>query len=383
MANWLKISALIFFAVYSVQSFAQIVSFPVNSDQIDPSSDGFFYCLPRNTIKVDVQLKKTERFKGKYSDYATKMLGVTEFINKDATSYTLSQLTISTVSEVDSNQIYYAQLPAKLKDDKAFVINLTQGGYISSFSSLKDKEPKSKNLSLNDQKNPFRDLLKPVLIEKVDTIIRRVSIDTSIFEEKVLKRSISEKSNEQQAREIADLIYRIEDSKFSLITGYQEVNYSKESIQFMLDKLNAMEKEYIAFFKGSVIESVDNYSFFYTPNDKPEENLVTIFRFSSTDGITDKKSLSGDEITLSVSPTNSYEDARKFEEKRAIAKRKAKGIYYRVPEAVDVKVKLGNTILTTEQVYIYQMGFITFLPYNNLSNAAFDINGSLKTIIIE
>lgn len=359
--------------------FGQVVSYPVNSPEINSASEGFYYALPSHTIKIEVRIKKTERFKGKFSDHATKLLGITEVITKDATSYEIDDIKVSTLVEADSNYIYYAQLPAGLDDDKTFMVNLTELGLLSGVN-ISDREdlPKYYNSA-----KPFRDLLKPVLIEKVDTIIRRVSIDTTIIEEKVLKRSISEKSNEQQAREIADLIYRIEDSKFSLVTGYQEVNYSRESLKFMLDKLNTMEREYLAFFKGSVIESENVFTYYYTPENKSRESLNTLFRFSASEGIAEAVSKSGDAVNISLTPEKFYLKVHELEKKRFEAKRKGKGIFYRIPESVNIRITTGNKVLASERSFISQLGIISFLPYSNLSTVEFSESGSLKSLILE
>lgn len=362
-------------------SFGQISSFPIQSKDIKFESDGFIYALPLHTLKVDVYITKTDKFKGKYSDFATKLLGLTDVISKDVSSYEIGEVKFSTLKQVDTTQLYYALIPQKLDDDKSIMINLSEEGFLSGFFSVKsdiDKKNESKSVE-----NPFRDLLKPVLIEKVDTIIRRVSIDTTTIEEKVLKRSISEKSNEQQAREIADLIYRIEDSKFSLITGYQEVNYSKESLQFMLNKLNKMENEYLAFFKGSTQTSEEVYTFYYTPSEKTADNFTTLCSFSATDGITDKNSRMGDPVNLIVKPLHQNTKVKQFEASRSNAKRNSRGLYYRIPESVTIEIALGKKTIATNKTYISQLGILTFLPSSNLMKVDFNENGSLRSLILE
>lgn len=372
------IIAFLFALMSGINVSAQIVSYPLNTENLDYSGDGFIYALPSTTVRLDITINKTEKFKGKFSDYSVKLLGITEMITKDAVHYEISDVKISTESDVDTSQLYFARFPKKLSDDAGFFIQLSEQGFISAFHQIK-KEDDSRN-EKDVVVTPFKDLLKPVLIEKVDTIIRRVSIDTTIIEEKVLKRSISEKSNEQQAREIADLIYRIEDNKFSLITGYQEVNYSKESLQFMLDNLNRMEREYLDYFKGTTVRSKETYTFYYKPQAKPEEAFNTFFRFSPVDGIYDKNSRSGEAVSINVAPSNTLKAARSFENERMQVKRKNKGIYYRIAEPVTIQVKLGNTIIASEKTFVSQMGILTFLPSLNVSSVEFNANGSLKML---
>lgn len=361
-------------------AFCQITSVPLKSGTTDPKSDGFIYALPLNVVKVDVYVSKTSNYKGKYNDFAAKLLGITDVISKDAITYNIDKVEVTTLCDVDTNQYYYAVLPHKLKNDYTFMVNLTEKGFISGYYSI-DKEEIERNQK-GTSLTPFRDLLKPILIEKVDTIIRRVSIDTTIIEEKVLKRSISEKSNEQQAREIADLIYRIEDNKFSLITGYQEVNYSKESMQFMFQGLNKMEQEYLAFFKGLSITTEERYTYYYTPGEAVKGSMSTLFRFSPFMGIIDKNIPSGDAVSIFVTPQNHHKMVREFEIQRMQTKRHSHGLFYRIPQEVKIDIKVGDKLFTSHNALISQMGIITFLP-SNVSNVDFFENGTLKSLILE
>lgn len=366
---------------FSSTVHGQVQSYPITSTNADYNSDGFIYALPMNVFKIDVHVVKSDRYKGKYSDYAAKLLGLSDVITKDATTYSIKKVEIQTLTEVDTNNIYFAQFPDKMKDDKSFMINLNEKGFISSFYATEKNDKNS--YKTNIASTPFRDLLKPAQIEKVDTIIRRVSIDTTVIEEKVLRRSISEKSLEQQAKEIADLIYKIEDNKFSIITGYSEVNYSKESMQFMLDNLNKTEKEYLAYFKGSIVNSDEVFTFYFTPGSKPENTLNSLFRFSASEGVIDKQAQGGEVVSIVINPVNNLNKVRNFETSRLQAKRKVRGLYYRIPELAVVNVKIGNRTLAVDKLHISQMGTISFLPSNSLSNAEFNSNGSLKSIIIE
>lgn len=379
--SWIRSSIAILLMVILSPAYAQIMSFPINSGTADPAGEGFIYALPLNIVKVSVHVTKTEKYKGMYSEFATKMLGITDVIEKDQESYDIDRITVTTLNEIDTAHLYFARLPEKLKDDHTFMVNLSEKGFITGYRLINKEE--DDNLRQVAATSPFRDLLKPVLIEKVDTIIRKVSIDTNIFEEKVLKRSISVKSTEQQAREIADLIYRIEDSKYSLITGYQEVNYSKESMQFMLDQLNKMEKEYLAFFKGSTATTEEVYTYYYTPVPNSDAMFNTLFRFSTIYGVMSKLGQSGEPVTITVNPLKLYAQARKFEEQRMNIKRKAKGLYYRIPESTNIEISMGNKVLASENAFISQMGILTFLPYSTLSSVDFTENGFLRTLILE
>lgn len=381
MSGNIKSSLIVILLTLVCSAFGQITSFSLQSKENDPSSEGFVYSLPLSIVKIDVHVTKTEKFKGKYSDYASKLLGIKEIILKDAMNYDISDIFISTITEIDTNHFYFAQVPDKMPDGHSLMLSMTEKGFITGLYSVSKTEAEAFKKTYAD--TPFRDLLKPIQIEKVDTIIRRVSIDTLVFEEKVLKRSISEKSNEQQAKEIADIIYNIEDSKYSLFTGYQEVNYSKESLDFMLNNLNKLENEYLAYFKGSTILTDEVFTFYYVPSTIPTESIYTLFHFSATEGISPKYSQNGEAVSISIISLNKYSQVHDFERRRMHSKRKAKGLFYRIPESVKIDIKLGNRVLASENADVSQMGILTFLPYKNISRVDFNGNGTLRSITIE
>ena len=66
----------------------------------------------------------------------------------------------------------------------------------------------------------------------------------------ILKRTMVEKSPEQKAREAADFISKIKEDRFNLLTGYQEVSYNQETLEYMDTQLKLLEKEYMKLFTG-------------------------------------------------------------------------------------------------------------------------------------
>jgi hypothetical protein len=369
----------LFAGINSLQS--QIISYPAAQIPNKKNAEGFLYSLPKHVVKIDVYVTKTEKFKGRYSDFATKLLSITDPILKDAVSYDISRVVVSTLTEPDTSQVYFAELSPKNTDNRQIMLNLSGDGFISDFTThYIDKKATARN---SHHTQPFIDLLRPALIEKVDTIIRKVSIDTSVFEQKIPRRNISEKSLEQQAREIAGEIYKIEDSKYKLITGYQEVNYSSESIEFMLRQLNALEENYLAHFKGSVITTESVYTYYYTPDGAIDNATNTIFRFSTTSGITTRDNPVGDPVSISIKRINTLGNARSLESNSTANRKKPGGIWYRIPESASITVNLGQRTLASEKFRISQLGILTCLPPSNISHVGFDHDGALKTLITD
>ncbi len=380
---------LIVFLFLSSAGFSQINVVPFNDGKPSTDKDGIIYSLPRNVIQVQIEVVKTEIFKGPYADFASKLLGISDVITENSVVYEVGKVNLTTISEIDPDQFYFIEIDDKVKDSRSLMVTYSEAGFISGFADIGQVKKEVRNALVsgnfsNENLKPFRDLMKPVLIEKVDTIIRRISIDTTTIEEKVLKRSISEKTPEQQAREVADLIYRIEDNKFSLVTGYQEVNYSRESLEFMLNQLNKMEREYLSLFKGNIRKTSQQFTYYVTPESNKEGTLETVCRFSKTKGLSDKSTSGGESVSLIVTPLGQNKTIEDFVKQRDQASRKLHGFYYRIPEKTQVTLRVGGVPVAEEQMMISQMGLITFLPAGNMSNVRFHpVNGTIISAVTE
>ena len=79
-------------------------------------TDGFYYHLPRNIIKVDFTIEKTQEVKGKYYSYAKEMLNTDNYIKENKTTYAIKKVDVSTLTEADPNMVFYISTDDKTKE---------------------------------------------------------------------------------------------------------------------------------------------------------------------------------------------------------------------------------------------------------------------------
>jgi len=232
--------------------------------------------------------------------------------------------------------------------------------------------------------SPFIDLLQPKVLEKVDTIIRRISVDTNTFEDVFIRRSISERSAEQLAKETAELIRKIDDNIFNLITGYQEVNYSKDALEFMISQLEKTKQEYLALFRGVSRTSVTKHVYYVTPGNNPEGTLETICGFSGSEGIAARNTPGFESVSLLIESMNQLSAIRDFIAQREAPSKGKRGLYYRIPEKARISLKAGNRIIGQKEAMISQLGMVTFLPAGIFSYIKMNpLSGSIELISSE
>ena len=169
---------------------------------VPPVSQGVFYALPRTVVNIDVTIDRIENYKGPYADYALRYLGLKNVVMNNSVEYVISGITITTSPEPDPEQYYFVETGAKLaKGEKAGLISLSDAGLILGTVPgaidttrkiiIAEKGPAAPLVS---EKDIFPEVFKYYadvsVFEKVDTITKKVSIDTMTIE-----TAISEKDN--------------------------------------------------------------------------------------------------------------------------------------------------------------------------------------------
>jgi len=377
---------LFFFFINIHGSRAQFNVISVSQGKLNPEKEGILYALPLNTVCVEISLVKTETFKGPFADYAMKYLGLTNVNRENSVKHAIAGIKASLQAEPDPNHLYFIESGKQSKGSE-ISIALTEKGIISGFSDVNLKHSitllqgsKSENMQLK----LFKDLLQPTITEKIDTIIRRVSVDTTTIVDRVVRRSLSEKSVEQMAKETAEIIRKIDENIFNLMTGYQEVNYSKESLEFMISELRKTQNEYLSLFKGTTRVSSDSHQFFVTPPESEDGLLESLCKFSPTTGILPKSSPSGEFITLTINPLTSNKMLKDFASQKEELKKKNRGLYYRIPQQSKVRVTSGAKVLFESTEMISQYGVVTHLPTGSYSNLIFNpVTGAISHISIK
>lgn len=375
---------LVFLLAYS-QGFTQINVRKAVPDAEMAAAQGFFYSLPRTGIKVEVIVKKTQKVKGPFAEFADKYLGLTQVINVNSTEFEISSLKLSSFAEPDPKEYYFVEMSSRKKDQKAYELFLSGKGGLTGMQNPQDSDnASSKSNKLDGYVPGIPELPNPTMFERVDTVIRRISIDTTTIEQKVFKKISSAKTPDQKAKEAADFILKLDESMFNLINGYQEVNYDKGTMEYMYNQMEKLKNEYMQLFKGIKNITYETYSFTYFPEKENLEAAYSLARFSSAKGIMDKSSASGDLLQVEAKSLEKLKEIEVLAQSRAGNKESDKGIFYRIPEDAYISVKLGGQVLLGSQFTVNQLGVVNSLPASQYGKIELDNNtGGLKHVIVK
>jgi hypothetical protein len=366
---------------------AQVKVFHVTEGANLTDKKGMYYALPQTLIKVDITVKKKEYFAGPYADYAGKYLDLENVSTSDYSEYTITEVGLSTISRPDPAHYYFVEFDDKtIKESSAMLFTLNEAGLVSGLDGNILKSTIKENITkISDDQDAYAGLFQysaeTNMFEKTDTIISKVVVDTVTIVKKYLDRKWVEKTTEQKAVEAANMVTKIRENRFNLLTGYHEVAFDAGTMGYMARELKILEDEYLSLFIGIIIEKTLHYSFAILPEMSNENPDIPVFVFSERSGIKEPNSAGGEKIYLKIESSGlpaAMISINKEREKTA-----DQGFCYRVPVTTNVSLDINSDLKAHGTFQIAQFGSVTSLPSTISSVQFFPETGAIRNVIIE
>ncbi len=382
-----SLSFLLAALIISCSSPKPIQVMHVREMEASAGHTGFYYALPRTILSIDVTVTKNKEIPGPFANYSESLLGITDIIRNQSVSYELTDITISSYAEPDPTQFYFVKYDPQDHIDKPLYITLTESGLIKSVNMPFDKDRFLSDLEEKDEygyfgtEATFNHFIDPNMVEKIDTILQMVVKDTIIVERQILESSWVRKGPEARAQEVADFILKLRNQKMDLISGFQEIPYSKETIEYMYEEIKEIENNYLELFTGITSRNRIKYRFTYLPDKLSAGRKRAIFRFCHQEGLLPASN--NDKGTAVFLQLQRHETTRQPEVfiRRNIAPQKTTyGFYYRIPEHANATIKKNDIIKADARVLISQFGTITSLPPVNLQIEFYPNTGFIRSV---
>jgi hypothetical protein len=366
----------------STQQNAQVVHARDLSNT--PVSEGFFYFLPQTVVTVDLTVTRTEHTPGPFAEYAGRYLGLEDIVRDPSVYYEITEVNINSYAEPDPAQLYFVPFLALQNDP--FYVSLSESGLIRSINAPFNQQEFMKGLSETQHYGvfgsdaTFNHFIDLNIHERIDTIMERVRVDTMTVERQTLRRSWVEKSADIRAREVADHIVKIRDKKFDLISGFAEITYSKEAIEYMYQELNAMEERYLALFKGITASAAINYRYTITPEAASNGRPTTLFRFSTREGVLAANRQDGYPVSLELKSLGTTQGIPLMARPAPGARDQTSGFYYRIPEHATAVLMEGNITRAEARILVNQFGAVSRMAPQGMQLEFYPNTGSIKSI---
>ena len=354
---------LLFLAGCSAVEYYQRGRALAETDQIPAKS--LVYALPRTTLTIDVTVRKTLFRHGPYYRYAEKYLGITEASNEDRVEWTISDIMIRAEEEIDPEQYYMLESNGPLEVN---VFTLSKSGLILTPNpAAYEKSPVIQSVISEETEQPFHtDLsVKRNITFVYDTNYRFIETDTGFVRVPYLYEREVQLTLEEQAEEAANFIIKIRKRRFKLMSGQYDVFPEGIALQYAVENLTVLEKEYIALFIGKYKDEDYHFSFRYTPGEDPVDLPHLLFRFSAESGVVPLNDLTGKPVMLDIIQQGTakiIDDLTYKPLEEGVEDNKA--LFYRIPEVATIRIIDEQQVLAEKDLLIYQLGPTLRLPVN-------------------
>lgn len=344
------------FTIFSQKSVQKL---PLDSLSL-PFPHSFCYFLPKTAFKLNVTVSIIKTQPGIYAEYSEKLLGIPSLVKTKGTSYKINKIEINDFVIPDSNQQYFVNLSSK---------QIKKGLYTTYLNSKKSITHSTSQPFLLETNTPdmFYHFTSVKNEEKQVNYFETRIIDGVVTQVPVSKTKTITKSLEQDAQEVVELIIKIRKDRYALISETHESSISKEALQFMIDEMNQLEKNYLELFLGSYSVEDKVYSFFVDPENE-NDLMIPVFTFTEDHGIEPLQNpLSENSYFLSIQPhfnLNAYNSQTQIWESN---KKWTPNTGFIIRQSMPANVSLykGNTPFHSFGIYsIYQLSKIQTLPKN-------------------
>ncbi|MBN2616602.1 MAG: DUF4831 family protein [Bacteroidales bacterium] len=336
---------------------------------------GIYYSLPKTVFKVKLVLEEITRTPGPFADFTQKYLGTDQYIHNKENYYRLLAVKVTPVAMADPSEVFFVSFPfeKQTKNARAIEFQLDKYSGLISFGP-KPQAPKVKGeentpsqlfvYSNSGSEENFKMAASYSRAQKLDTLVRKITIDTVTVHRFLFRTSWVNLTTEDQANDAAQEIEKIRKSRYNLLTGYQEVNYG-EGIKYMDKELQKLEHQYLVLFLGKETKQVVIRTFEFDP--EKAHTTDQLMQFVNKDG-------NRENITFHVDPVNKM-TAVGNANNTAI-----NGLFYRIPVKAAVQVKTGNTVFYSDIFDVPQLGVLSTITMDNASLQFDPTTGSVVRI---
>lgn len=362
---------------------AQVNIYPVAGSARKPERNGVFFALPRTVVKITVTLREVETLRGPYAEYAQQLMGISGPVMQNTKEFDLADIRFETLAEPDPEHFYFMEVDEKTtKDERNISISVTANGILRAVNSLsgsREQRIQQEEYKMLTDPRLFDFSASASLYRKVDTVIRVVTVDTATVRKRFFNTTFEEKPTEVKAREAADMVSRLRESRFNLLTGYQETSFSRETIEYMNKNLQKMEDEYISLFRGVRAERLLSFTYYMVPDENKLNQVVC--RISKEAGILEPGDSKGREVVLVARRSGVVAKTPAWAPKPA--ETKATVIPYRIPDMVQLSVRFSGKTYDERYLPLPQFGIVSQMPFLK-NRIEFDPQtGGIRSVLFE
>lgn len=368
------------------------------SNKLSVNGNQLFYALPRNTLRIQLEVTCETLFKGPYSQYASKYLGISDgVIHNDDELFKISSVKVDRLSQPDSMHYYsvtvggFSGFPMLQLNSDGVILGCNLPYQVEGNGFKPSSQFQSE---FESDEYVFTDLgVKPFVYEKTETLYKMVETDSVPARIAYEHKKIEQTSEEMNAEEAAAFIIKLRKRRLKLIAGIKDevIDVNGNAIDAMIEELKRIEDKYLELFIGKTSEKKYTYYFDFDPDAGTSAEQQIVGWFSNKKGLivgkrefrkADYKPLV---IHANVKGKIPETQIQVMDQNQKTPTPIKYGLYYRIPGRIDVMLKYNNQILTQQEWEIAQKGQVLPLPVTYLNDQSYAVEfypevGSVKRI---
>lgn len=332
-------------------------------EEPDEVQKQFFYALPKTVIKVEVSFREVKNIPGPYWEYADKYLGLKEVIKKKSSEWSIWDVNISSHNELDPAH-YYSVNILEGEAGMGLLDPLLQQGMVVRGNEIINESVKGDGLYSTEAADfvRYEDLgISNNFQERIETMYKTIVTDTSFVEVPVQRTVVEQKSASTKAREAADFLLELRTRRFEMLTGEYEVYPDGEAMAASIGKLDRIEASYLSLFTGKSITRQIRKTWFIIPIDGAESTDYPLEMFSEFLGLVPAELGEGDVLKVQIEPQGRTAPLDDMILSDSIVV-PDNTLIYRMPDVTALKVMLGDRVLATHRISVFQSGSLVNTP---------------------
>lgn len=302
----------------------------VRMDAIKANDYGVVYSLPKTSLVITLEVKKTTYRRGDFYQYAQRYLSISDPVTENHTEYTLDNISVTNKGVADKSNSLMVEFRS---NTVAPYVYLTQDGLLCSINT----EPQSTENAPAVSPAPQETMVNPRRFLSEETLMAG--------------------STAKQAELVAKQIFDLRRSRNDILTGEAEnMPPDGNAYKLVMEQLSAQEKALTEMFAGNVQIEYTTKQFVVIPETNTIDRKV-IARFSEKLGPVDADNLAGEPIYIILkNKTPLPETELSDKDRQRLEKKLSEGIVYNIPGKAELTIEFQNRIVKQLDTDIVQFG---------------------------
>ena len=318
----------------------------VHAQMVEEGEAALVYYAPKTAVALDFTYTVETQVRGQFAQYAEELLGATDVVTENSSSYTLDEVRISTSTSADQSR------PHKITADGGIpmLFTINDKGLLTAYNM--PPEPKEDRRVVHESNN------RPAVKSRISP--KRIAP----YPEEVLKAA----GPSAQAREAAKQILHIRETRMYLLSGEVErAPADGKAMELVLDELDRQEEALTELFIGKrtkktehkkvTLNSISRNSF------QDREIYKEYLYFSEENGFTSKENVDADSILVWMGCHKAHYKPAEADPKNTKKKgSEVSQVVYNLPGDAVVRVIYKGRLLGERTIPVAQKGIDIPLP---------------------